>query len=104
MKKILLIGLLLTSLTLRAQNNPEEEINACAELASTAESLMQARQAGVDLVKVLEVTQRIHPGGEMDFLVIEAWETPYYSTPSNQQREVTEFKNKIMLQCIKSKR
>lgn len=75
----------------------------CRMVKDLAESNMQVRQAGVDIVKVLALTDgKSGKLVELDRkLTIDAYNEIAYSTPEYQEKAVREFGTKHYLNCIK---
>ena len=75
----------------------------CRMVKELAESNMKVRQAGVDIVKVLELTDgQSGKLVELDRkLTIDAYNEIAYSTPEYQEKAVREFGTKHYLNCIK---
>lgn len=71
----------------------------CDELAGLAEALMDVRQSGGELGFALGVA------GDSDLIrsvVLDAWRVPRMSVPENQQREVSDFRDRWHLLCLDS--
>lgn len=75
----------------------------CRMVKDLAESNMKVRQAGIDIIKVLELTDgKSGKLIELDRkLVIDAYKEIAYSTPEYQEKAVREFGTKHYLNCIK---
>lgn len=108
MKKIALIFLFSVSTSIYAQDTktvPKSEW--CSVVAELAGAIMSSRQSGVELDKVLSLSNKI---GENDprlkdianQMAIEAYSENSYISEKMQKRSTTEFKNKWQLDCIKS--
>jgi hypothetical protein len=78
----------------------------CANLSTMATSIMEARQMGLPINTLL---QAVETGAEGDAtmleisttLVLEAYETPKYSTEPMKEEAATEFGNKMYIECAK---
>lgn len=70
----------------------------CSSIAGAARATMLARQVGVPLRKVMEVT--VNPSTVQ--MATEAYGTPAYSTQKNQDKAIQEFEDKWYLRCIKT--
>ena len=99
MKKLILAAALTLSFTAFAE---EPEGDVCDQLNLLAESIMNARQSGVEMRELV----RIFREGEMpDFIipiVIQAYEMPRFSVERNKKIAIQDFKNAIYLECIRS--
>lgn len=73
----------------------------CDVTASTAETIMRKRQAGVAMQKMMVVTADEPPGSITEVLVIAAYESPRYHTKEMQNRSIEEFRDEAYLRCIK---
>lgn len=77
-------------------------VDTCAEMAGIAATIMKGRQEGIPMSKILQMNK--DNGWEtVNYLVIEAYDSKLYSSPEYKQRSITEFENKVHLDCIKSK-
>lgn len=77
-----------------------ENCNSTAKMAGT---IMQARQAGMDMGKVLETSSSSEAfASKVRDLVVAAYESPRYSTEKNKARAVEDFRNDAYLACMKS--
>ena len=82
----------------------------CAQLSQLAESVMTMRQVGVPIQKVMEKYNEIKIESNADLaavniakrLVITAYSTPKFSTPSMQQEAITEFGSGVYIGCLKA--
>lgn len=83
-----------------------EDGNACESIYKAAEQVMEARQAGVAMPKMMGLVtnfEGVTDGFKSAYksIIIAAYEQPQYSTEKMQQRTVTKFANNISLQCYK---
>lgn len=75
----------------------------CAVVKELAQSVMSARQVGVDVSDMMAITtdnpkmNKLQQG-----LVIDAFSFPAYSTDEYREKEVREFGARHYLNCIKS--
>lgn len=98
MKKLLpTIALLMT---LAPTAYAEDSKTMCKQVSAVAEQIMKARQNGVDMSKLFELTEDNEAAQGM---IILAYEQPQYSSDKYQQREVQKFKNGFYLACVKNK-
>ena len=76
----------------------------CRLVKELAESTMGARQAGVDIIDVIETANKT--GGKLGALskaiAIDAYKMPAYSTREYRDKETAEFGTRHYLNCIKS--
>jgi len=85
-----------------------EAEDGCKIAERFAESFMKARQQGVkmsSLMKICEDPQ--HPEVLRTIskeILIEAYETPRFSTPGIIEKTIRDFQNKWYLKCIKAQR
>ena len=96
MKKLLLAALLFT---LPATATAEETY--CVAMSSVAENVMRARQAGVDIIAMVNLAK---DAGEIKdvftLLIEEAYSRTQFNTEQNKHRGMMEFKNDFYLACI----
>ena len=70
----------------------------CATVGGFATTAMSARQNGVPLSTVLEITS----GSPLArTIVLEAYSGPKFNSEKNKTDSITEFGNMIMLTCLK---
>lgn len=69
---------------------------ACQPISDIARELQAARQAGAPLAKALAIFEQ----PALQALTLSAWREPRYSTKEHQQRAITEFENRTLLQCM----
>jgi len=77
--------------------NANAETN-CESVAGFAETVMEARQKGVSLVKMMQATDN----KLLQAIIMEAYETPRYSTEEYQARKIGEFRDSWYLACLKN--
>jgi hypothetical protein len=70
----------------------------CKELSRLAAKIMEARQAGVSVSKVMEITVP-----ENHQMVVVAYESPRFNTASLQRRAIEDFENEAYLVCFRNK-
>ena len=75
----------------------------CEMMAKTAGAIMQKRQANVEMSRVMAVL----PEGDdirdtVEAMVIDAYNSPAYSTEEYKRKAVREFKNEVYLKCYKA--
>lgn len=76
-------------------------VTECDPYAALAREIMQNRQAGIPMRKVMEVVGKTPETAYVRTLVVEAYDQPAYVTEPHQARAVTEFENKAYSACIK---
>ena len=94
MKYLIVAALLTLSTSAIAE---EAKMVTCEEIERLSRAIMDARQAGVALVKVTEVMK----GSALKPIVIDAYTRPLWSVDENKERAVNEFANSIYLICLK---
>jgi len=70
----------------------------CAEVENLARAIMENRQSGVPLGKVLDNT-------EMELgksLALDAYERPHFETQEYKRQAINEFGNDVRLKCEKA--
>jgi len=78
-----------------------EEMATCSDIASLAGAVMKNRQTGVEMAVVLELVSKSTVSDIATPMVIAAYEKPRFGTTEYQQRSISDFKNEIMLSCVK---
>ena len=114
MKKFLL-GIMISAVSV-----PAFAEGSCETLANFAQNVMIARQNGVPLTHALQSLEKakikftklaktkdekqalIVTNTAFKYITVEAYKTPLYSTDKYKQREVSEFSNKVYLDCLNS--
>ena len=96
MKKIALLLMALSTTALASAEVPMKEV--CAQLAEVAQVTMTARQSGVPVRSMMEIAV----DETIVDMVTEAYSTPSYNTPKNQDRAIQDFEDQWYLRCIKS--
>jgi len=73
----------------------------CDSVGTFARTIMEARQTGVAMSKLVELTKQhgMDEGGMP--IIIAAYEAPRYSTEEYRQREIQDFENQAYLACGK---
>ena len=98
---VLAITLTVLSSPLMAEGLAGDEMNTdemCDGLSSLSEKIMEARQAGVSLSNALGIVQT----EATRMIVMDAWESPRYSTESIIQREIEDFRDRWHLTCLRA--
>lgn len=104
MKKLITIGfIILISFTL-SWAETDEKIEKCKSVAGVAELIMQGRQAGIEmeaLITIVQTGEDANANKVIKLMIIEAYDSPRYSTPEYIRRAMIDFKNKWFLFCYK---
>ena len=99
---IIMCGLvLMLMLTTNANADDDDWQEICQGWGTLAEAVMDGRQAGVSMQDMIDAVITEDTDSLILDLVIEAYESPRYSVPENQRREIQDFKNKWYLGCVK---
>mgnify|MGYP000040441913 FL=1 len=88
------------ALTLVATPLAAETKDTCLSVGTLATSVMQARQAGVDLGRAMEIAG---DSSSIQAMVLMAYGEPRFSTDEYQQNAVADFANTWMLSCYEAK-
>ena len=75
-----------------------EDMATCAQYAELAKLVMELRQMGGSLQRVLGA---VEAGTWSETIVLSAWERPRVSTESVQRRIVQDFVDEVYLTCIR---
>lgn len=79
-----------------------EDVDVCPSVGDAAEAVMEARQSGVDMSKMMAVARADKSIEAMLVaMVIAAYDQPRMSVPKNQTRSIEDFKNTALLACYK---
>lgn len=101
MKKFMTVMLLIIAAS-TSQAAVDEE--TCLMAKQIAETTMSARQAGVDIVDMINLANKT--GGKLGALskamAIDAYNMPSYSTQEFKDREIADFGTRHYLNCIKN--
>ncbi len=97
--KTLLITLAIC-LFLSAPSQAETWQETCASIGNFAETVMENRQAGVSMAKMMELTDT----ELLQEIIINAYSSPRYSVERNQKREVADFRDRWYLECVRNMR
>jgi len=100
MKKLLLASLLAASLTPFSANAAIE----CEDIASLAKTIMDARQSGISLPKLMGAVNNSQDEATKNLgklIVMDAFESPGFRGAKYKKREINSFENKWMLSCMK---
>lgn len=81
--------------------------NACEKIARLSGSIMDARQRGVPILDIMHIFEagktkdQVSTNKLAKSLVMDAYETPKFSTTTNKKEASTEFVNKQMVKCLR---
>jgi hypothetical protein len=81
--------------------------SACNSLAGLAETIMDGRQQGVSVAKMMEAIANEEEQTAqklVEELIIAAYDQPRFSTAKMQRRTMEEFRDAVYLQCVKARR
>jgi hypothetical protein len=96
---LVLLLLLLQSTSNAEGVSREKALKTCTQIERIAELIMEHRQAGQSMSKLLKLSP---PGIKtMDAIVIDAFEKPRFSVQSNKAETIENFKSKWFLSCYK---
>jgi len=87
----------------------EDYLSVCGEIAGTAEVVMQSRQDGISMSKIMQV---LDSNAEMDEstkklmrdMLIAAYELPRFSTEKVKKETIENFRDQYYLGCVKGLR
>ena len=86
----------------------EDATQFCLGQASLANTVMDARQAGVSMANMMTSVRSLEQSDLslrlIDSVITMAYEEPRYSTAKVKQKVVTEFENKVFLMCLQNVR
>lgn len=108
MKRVWIIGaVLLCSSAYSQQGKAVPNSEWCSTVAYLAGAIMSSRQNEVELDELLKLTSRM---GEKEsrikdiasLMAEDAYSQQLYLSQAAKQREISEFKNKWQLKCLKS--
>jgi hypothetical protein len=97
----LTLALAIISSPLLAQEPAEEPVGNdayCGMISKLSEQIMSSRQKGVSLSTALGIAK----SDLIRMIVMDAWESPRYSSETVSQREIDDFRDKWHLLCLKS--
>ena len=70
----------------------------CSKLSDTAGTIMEKRQGGVAMVRIMDL---MGESATLRSMVIEAYEVRRHPAPMWQEREIDDFRDKWYLTCYK---
>lgn len=99
--KIIIKALVLSVVVISPAMAASEE--TCRTAKEIAESVMSARQSGVDIVNMMDIANKT--GGKLGALTkkmaIDAYSFPQFSTEEYRKKGVAEFGTRHYINCIK---
>lgn len=100
--KILKVSIFLMGCITAVANADEGDWRVmCEAAAEIAETIMERRQTGTSMAKMIEVAD---DNELVEQIIIAAYDSPRYSTDRIQQRAAAEFRDEVYLQCVKATR
>ncbi|MCL5767342.1 hypothetical protein [Acinetobacter sp. ANC5681] len=107
MKNIILMSLMFVLVGCSKNQNPVDQASGkkyCESLDSLSTSAMTARQKGVALIEVLKMADTVEGAEDqkkyVQIIIKQAFAETRYSSPEYQAKAITDFRNKIYLDCI----
>lgn len=84
----------------------QAEEDSCVPLATLAKSIMSGRQNGAEMSNMVGIIRDGKSSPEFKklakALIISAFESPRFSTEDMKGRSITDFQNKVYLECTKN--
>jgi hypothetical protein len=100
MKKVFLTLIMIVGSVTTAQANDA----LCAAHASTAATIMSARQEGVpmaDMLNILKGDFSAHTKDLYKKIIINAYSSPRFEIEKNQKKIIDDFRDKVHVDCLK---
>lgn len=100
---LLVLSCSLVPLLAFGANAPGTSMEDCKRIESSAELVMQARQAGVPLSKIWKVAEETNDDyleSMYKMLAKNAYDIPQYSTDAMKNRATVDFQNTFFSACI----
>jgi len=105
MKKVL-FSLLIAGMLIVPTSIQAEGIG-CEKVESMARTIMTARQQGIPMKKIVSLISESGITGNgakaLKIIIIEAYDTPNYSSSGYEKEAINEFANKYYRSCVKNK-
>jgi len=73
----------------------------CASLGKLAEQIMTDRQNGISRATMIGAVQSKYL---FEYMIIEAYDVPRYSTDRMQKKSIEEFRDRIYQECVEATR
>lgn len=100
MKKLLTALALTLTFTANASEEKKSEVDVCNQISELAERYMTLRQDGVSMSKLYKTAK----GNKLvEKMIVDAYEVPKFSTDEYREIQVSKFKNRWFLNCVKSR-
>ena len=74
----------------------EDKLSTCTDLKGLAESIMEGRQEGVDVTRMLSISE----SDLIKAVVLHAYSRPQYSTLDYKRKSIKEFGLDVFLECM----
>ena len=90
-------------LSMQAQATDATEI--CVSIGQLGKTIMERRQEGTDIGKMLELAQTFETQTERDItkaIIMDAYKQPQYSSQDYRDNAAIEFYNSIVVGCLQS--
>lgn len=104
MRNKIIVGLVMGLASLSSV--AEEQRDPCLWVSTLAERIMKSRQNEVPMAKIMGVVSGGDGSKEMKLImksmVIDAYETPAFSTETNKAKAISQFQNDMYLGCVKA--
>jgi hypothetical protein len=84
----------------------QEDQSRCQVIEDIARTVMRARQSNQSMSRVMQIAREEFPGAErlVEAIIMGAYEKPAYSTPENQEREISDYANYWARLCFESEK
>jgi hypothetical protein len=108
MKKVIGIIAVLVIISFSTSNSygNEKQDLYIKGIGPIAGSIMKHRQSGTDIGSLFAVFDNTNHDPSIQrvikTIIIEAYDEPKYSSPAYQQNAITEFQNRVTLECLKA--
>lgn len=105
MKNLIIAAMLFVPTIAFSEEQPASKEIVCNSLGALAKVVMENRQMGVPLSKMLEVPAKMQEESLANIttaIILEAYDSPKFSGKQYQQEAAEEFSNKVVLECWKN--
>jgi hypothetical protein len=89
------LALVMTSTIASAQEPTGQQL--CASFGDLAETIMQNRQNGVPMSKMMDATDLELARA----IILDAYKLPRFSSEDYQEKQTADFRNEVELECYK---
>lgn len=104
MKKLIIASIFMF-LSFNVAANNSETMEFCTAMSGLGESIMTARQNNADIGDMFALAQRFTETSDLAVaMVTEAFNRPRFSTESNKQASIRDFKNEMFLVCLEARK